>query len=206
MRLSRPQRKMIFCTLMFLFTFVLWLCGPKPWQWWALGAIACSWLADGLLAKYPPPLARVPQGFFVGASLFATAHACYGAASVMVLRSLGEPFRWQDFALVTAVFALAVLAHLVLFARRSQRGRGFTLAACAYLMLVGVMASLTFRVAAETAWRVWCLPVGACLFFLSDCVLVVREYRRARSPLMNRIILAFYLAGQLLLQLGFWLC
>lgn len=206
MKPSRSQRKMLFCTVMLALTCALWLCGPKPWQWWALGAIACSWLADGLLAKYPPPLNRVPQGFFVGASLFAMAHLCYGAASMMVLRSLGAPFRWRNFALVAAAFALAVLAHRVIFARRSQRGRGFTIAACAYLMLVGVMASLTFRVAAETVWRVWCLPLGACLFFLSDCILVVREYRRARSRPLSFAIMASYLAGQLFLQLGLWLC
>lgn len=206
MKLTRSQRKMVFCTGMLLASCALWLVSPKPWQWWALGAMLCSWLADGLLAKYPPPLARVPHGFFVGAALFAAAHACYGAASVMVLRSLGVPLRWRHYVLLAALFAAVVMVHRGIFARQSRRGRGFTVAACAYLTLVGVMASLTIGVAAETAGRVWCLPVGACLFFLSDCILVVREYRRQASRFANLAIMAFYLIGQLLLQLGFWLC
>ena len=43
-----------------------------------------------------------------GAAFFALAHACYGAASVMVLRAMGLPFRWLNFSLLVAAFALAV--------------------------------------------------------------------------------------------------
>lgn len=206
MLLSRPQRKMLLCSLMLLITCALWFCGPKPWQWWALGAICCSWLADGLLAKYPPLLGRVPHSFFVGAVWFAAAHVCYAAASVMVLRSRGLPFRWRSFALLVMLFAAVVLIHRGVFARKSCRSTGFTVAACAYLTLVGVMASLSFLVSASDHWQVWFLPVGACLFFLSDCTLVVREYHRMKSKAINLVIMSTYLTGQLLLQLGLWAC
>lgn len=87
----------------------------------------------------------------------------------------------------------------------SKRATGFTAAACAYLMVVGVMASLAFRVGVETGGRLWMLPLGACLFFLSDCILVVREYRREKSAVMNGAIWSTYLTAQFLLQLGLWL-
>lgn len=206
MKLSRPQRKMIACTFMVAVTCVLWLCGSKPWQWWALGAILCSWLADGLLAQYPPVLEKVPHHFFVGAVWFAFAHVCYGAAAVMVIRSQGTPFSWHSFALLVLAFMATVLVHRLVFARKSVRSKGFAVAATAYLALVGVMASLSFLAAGGTAWHAWCLPVGACLFFLSDCTLVVREYCRIKSKPLNRFIMATYLAGQLLLQFGLWLC
>ena len=103
------------------------------------------------------------------------------------------------------LFALAVGCHAWLFARSSKRAAGFTAAASAYLMVVGVMASLAFRVGVETQGRLWVLPLGACLFFLSDCILVVREYRREKSAVMTGAIWSTYLAAQLLLQLGLWL-
>ncbi len=206
MKLSRPQRKMIACSLMVAITCALWLCGPKPWQWWALGAILCSWLADGLLAKYPPILGKVPHSFFVGAVWFAFAHVCYSAAAVMVIRSQGTPFSWAHFALLVLLFLATVLIHRLVFARRNIRGKGFAIAATAYLAVVGIMASLSFSAASGTAWNAWLLPVGACLFFISDCTLVVREYCRMKSKSLNRFIMATYLIGQLFLQVGLWLC
>ncbi|MDO4838301.1 MAG: lysoplasmalogenase [Clostridia bacterium] len=206
MKLSRPQRKMIFCTLMVIVTCVLWALGGKPWQWWALGAIFASWLADGLLAKYPPVLGKIPHSFFIGAVWFAIAHVCYSAASVMVLRSQGMPFHWRNFALLVLLFFATVFLHKLIFSRKSQRSKGFAIAATAYLAVVGIMASLSFLAAAGTAWRAWCLPIGACLFFISDCVLVVREYMRLKSKPINRLIMGTYLSGQLLLQIGLWMC
>jgi hypothetical protein len=192
---NAPRRKMILSTLMLLLTLALWLCGYKPWEFWAIGAIFCSWIADALLAKYPPFLRKVPGAFFIGASLFALAHACYAAASIMILRSFGLPFRWRSFAVLMA-----------LFARSSKRATGFTVAASSYLMVVGAMSALAIRVAAESGGRLWVLPLGACLFFLSDCILVVREYRREKSAVMTGMIWSTYLAAQALLQLGLWLC
>ena len=205
-RLSASQKKMLASTCMTVTVVALWLCRLKPWSGWALGAMLASWVADAFLAKYPPVLGRIKQGFFVGAILFALAHVGYAAASVMILRSLGLPFSWWQFSAVMAIFALCVLAHFLLFARSSKHSRGFTLAACSYLLVVGAMSALAVRVCAETAWRVWLLPIGACLFFLSDCILVVREYRRAHEiPAYHRAIWATYMSGQLLLQLGLWL-
>lgn len=203
---NAPRRKMILSTLMLLLTLALWLCGYKPWEFWAIGAIFCSWIADALLAKYPPFLRKVPGAFFIGASLFALAHACYAAASIMILRSFGLPFRWLSFAVLMALFACAVAAHIILFARSSKRATGFTVAASSYLMVVGAMSALAIRVASESGGRLWVLPLGACLFFLSDCILVVREYRREKSAVMNGMIWGTYLAAQALLQLGLWLC
>lgn len=203
--LSVQQRKILGSTAMFAVVCACWLGRFKPWGWWALGAVTASWLADGLLAKYPPVLGRVRGSFFVGASLFALAHACYGAASVMVLRAMGAPLKWVNFAVLMAVFLAAVACHGWLFARSSKRGAGFTVAATAYLLVVGAMAALAFRVGVESGGRLWMLPLGACLFFLSDCILVVREYRRIRSSRMDAAIWATYLSGQLLLQLGLWL-
>ena len=204
-RLTSAQRKMLASTAMLTLVCLAWLTRFRPWGWWGMGAIVASWLADGLLAKYPPMLGKVPGGFFIGAGFFALAHACYGAASVMVLRAMGLPFRWLNFSLLVAAFALAVGFHAWLFARSSKRATGFTAAACAYLMVVGVMASLAFRVGVETGGRLWMLPLGACLFFLSDCILVVREYRREKSAVMNGAIWSTYLTAQFLLQLGLWL-
>ena len=197
---------MLASTCMLIVTVTLWLCRFKPWGGWALGAILASWVADAFLAKYPPFLGRLKHGFFAGAILFALAHAAYAAASVMILRSLGLPFSWWHFSIVMAVFAVCVVLHALLFARSSQHSTGFTFAACSYLLVVGAMSALAIRVCAATAGRVWLLPIGACLFFLSDCILVVREYRRAHAvPAYHRAIWATYMAGQLLLQLGLWL-
>ena len=127
------------------------------------------------------------------------------AQGVLRMRAMGLPFRWLNFSLLVAAFALAVGFHAWLFARSSKRATGFTVAACAYLLVVGVMASLAFRVGVETGGRLWMLPLGACLFFLSDCILVVREYRREKSAVMNGAIWSTYLTAQFLLQLGLWL-
>lgn len=147
-----------------------------------------------------------PHSFFIGAVWFAIAHVCYSAASVMVLRSQGTPFRWRNFALLALLFFVTVFLHKLIFSRKSQRSKGFAVAATAYLTVVGIMASLSFLAAAGTAWHAWCLPIGACLFFISDCVLVVREYMRLKSKPINRLIMGTYLSGQLLLQIGLWTC
>ena len=136
-RLTSAQRKMLASTAMLTLVCLAWLTRFRPWGWWGMGAIVASWLADGLLARYPPVLGKVPGGFFIGAGFFALAHACYGAASVMVLRAMGLPFRWLNFSLLVAAFALAVGFHAWLFARSSKRATGFTAAACAYLMVGG---------------------------------------------------------------------
>lgn len=200
-----PRKKMLLSTLMTLLVCLMWLCRANPRAWWALAAIFCSWTADGLLAKYPPFLARVRGGFFVGAALFALAHVCYAGASVMILRAAGVPLRWSSFAALMGLFACAVCAHALLFARTSRRAAGFTAAACCYLLVVGAMAALTIRVAAASGGRLWMLPLGACLFFLSDCILVVREYRREKSRVLSTAVWATYLSAQALLQLGLWL-
>ena len=66
MRLTSAQRKMIASTTMLLAVCLAWLARFRPWGWWALGAMTASWLADGLLAKYPPVWRKVPGAFFIG--------------------------------------------------------------------------------------------------------------------------------------------
>lgn len=46
------------------------------------------------------------------------------------------------------------------------------------------------------------LPLGACLFFLSDCILVVREYRREKSAVMNGAIWSTYLTAPIPAAVG----
>ena len=101
-RLTSAQRKMLASTAMLTLVCLAWLTRFRPW---AGGAWARLWL-PGWRTGCWPSIRRCWEkcrgGFFIGAGFFALAHACYGAASVMVLRAMGLPFRWLNFSLLVA--------------------------------------------------------------------------------------------------------
>ena len=65
-RLTSAQRKMLASTAMLTLVCLAWLTRFRPWGWWGMGAIVASWLADGLLAKYPPVLGKCRGDFLSG--------------------------------------------------------------------------------------------------------------------------------------------
>ncbi|MBU2515753.1 lysoplasmalogenase [bacterium] len=72
-----------------------------------------------------------------------------------------------------------------------------------YIIVISIMlnaALLTFQSGFFNETQAWLLAIGAALFYISDIILAVNKFRLPFK--YNRISLAFYFAGQLLIALS----
>lgn len=197
-----PQMKMAHCTVFLLLAAIYALLKPSPWTYLSFAAAVCSYLGDALLAGWPAVLKRIPNGFVAGGVSFLIAHVLYAAASASLLTAAGVPV----FAVTVPWIAFAALSllHPALFARGEGTNAALAAAMTCYLLFVSTMAALAFRVCAVNG--VWLLPLGGALFFVSDWVLLQRILRGTDSFIYTLVVMGTYLAAQILLQTGIFLC
>lgn len=207
MLLTKP-RKMIISSCMLVLSAVLMCATNRAWGSIAFLGMLLSWVADAMLAQFPQPLTRLKsKSFFIGAMLFVAAHVCYIVCMMMMGQAGAYPGLPDAYILIAIPFALLCVGHWVKYFRHeeSQRNIGFSIAASSYLLLVGVMATFAIRLFILSGYRYWALPLGALLFFVSDCVLVRREYRKSATRFTPYVIWGTYISAQLLLMAGLYL-
>jgi len=133
------------------------------------------------------------KAFMIGLVLFLLAHVAYAVT----------------FTLLTGLGAVVWLATLVLLAlgvgiyRLFRSGLGSMKAPIiVYIVVISVMvnqAVATFNSSAFSPAQAWMIAIGAVLFYISDVILAANRFWKPFQ--YNRISLAFYYAGQVLIAL-----
>jgi len=135
-----------------------------------------------------------PQAFTVGLVLFLLAHVDY----TIVFALLGRVSAWD--AVSIPLLTVAGIGFYTLI--RANLG-SMRLPVIAYMIIISLMVSRAISaLASPLFWPMQgvMVAVGAILFYLSDVILAANRFWRAWK--YDRISLAFYYAGQLLIALA----
>jgi len=152
----------------------------------------------GLLFSFGGDLALLFQEkrkpFMIGLVLFLIAHIAYS----VVFTLIGKASPWD---LVSAAVLLAIgLAFYQLI--KANLG-AMRIPVIAYILIISLMVNRAFSSFANptlSSAQAWMISVGAVLFFISDVILAASRFWRPWQ--YNRISLAFYFSGQLLIALA----
>jgi len=197
------------CLLCLALTFALTV--RKPTVWFALAAMALSWLGDASLSKWTP-FARLFQrnvgSFLGGMACFAAAQFLYLMAFEWLHNAVGVPFaRIARF--VLPMMALEAALWLLLRERFSPAAiRGGLLV---YGMLLFAMAGFALSAAnavpvahpyGSAALAAFAPLAGALLFLLSDGLIAYGLARGSHAPWLSALVWATYVPAQALLLTG----
>ncbi len=171
----------------------------------AAAAMAVSTLGDALLAGFPGCFADIKNRLVKGGLVFFAAHILYILAFIAA-SGRDVPVLLPRFALPFAVFLILTAAHGALFYFRahSPMPRPMFAAAFLYLLAVGVHAS-TAAAVFDLTGRHPLLIAGTLLFYLSDAILLAREYGAVRGKHISALVWITYAPAQLCLLIGFYL-
>ena len=152
----------------------------------------------GLLFSFGGDLALLFQEkrkfFMIGLVFFLIAHIIYAATFSL----LGRFTIWDIF---TAVILLA--AGLAFYRLIEQNLGAMKVPVLAYILIISLMvnrASSTFASPLLSSAQAWMITAGAILFYISDIILAANRFWKPWK--YNRISLAFYFSGQLLIALA----
>lgn len=134
------------------------------------------------------------QSFMIGLVLFLLGHIIY-----FVLFTFMNGFFVRNF---TTLFILAVMA-VIIFAYLYQGLGTMRFPVLIYILVISAMmlsASNTFESEYFSPKKAVFVTIGAAFFYISDVILAVNKFRKPFR--YNRISLAFYYSGQLLIALS----
>jgi uncharacterized membrane protein YhhN len=137
---------------------------------------------------------ELPQAFAVGLGLFLLAHVAY----TVVFALLGRFSAW-DAVSIPLLLAAGVGFYALIRANLGE----LRLPVIAYMLVISVMVSRAVSTLASPAFSLGqavMVASGAVLFYLSDVILAANRFWRPWR--YDRISLAFYYAGQLLIALA----
>ena len=135
-----------------------------------------------------------PQAFAVGLGLFLLAHVAY----TVVFALLGRLSTW-DAVSIPLLLAAGVGFYVLIQANLGK----LRLPVIAYMLVISVMVSRAVSTLASPVFSLGqavMVASGAILFYLSDVILAANRFWRPWR--YDRISLAFYYAGQLLIALA----
>ena len=134
------------------------------------------------------------KAFSVGLGLFLTAHIIYAS----IFFRLGHASSWSLFGLVIlAIFGFGFYRII------HQKLGSMKLPVIAYIIIISGMAvgaAMLFENPSFGGGRAMIILVGAILFYISDIILAANRFWKEWK--YNRISLAFYYSGQLLIALS----
>ncbi len=152
----------------------------------------------GLLFSFGGDLALLfkekRKPFMIGLVLFLIAHIIYAATFSL----LGHFTIWDIF---TAVILMA--AGLAFYKLIEHNLGTMKVPVIAYILIISLMVNRAFSTFASpslSSAQVWMISIGAVLFYISDLILAANRFWRPWH--YNRISLAFYFSGQLLIALA----
>jgi uncharacterized membrane protein YhhN len=162
-----------------------------------VNATYTAWILAGLVLSMVGDVALMfpsQRAFLAGLVAFLLAHVVYTAVFTVT-----SGFQWPD--LITGAILLAIAAAVYWYllpglGRMRVPVAFYILIIC--LMVNRALSSLFGETFGLTA--AWLVAIGAFLFWISDLMLGVNRFRQAFS--WNRISLAFYYGGQLLIALS----
>jgi uncharacterized membrane protein YhhN len=165
-----------------------WLLGASDSSagWWLLAALGLSLLGDIALLSDSEPR------FVMGLGSFLVAHLAF----VVAFAHLGMPR--ADLGLVGLALVVVMAGSVgrqVVPAARAEGGPALAGAVAAYMTVIGAMV--------VTAWATGhpLVALGATVFMVSDAVLALDRFVRARR-LGSLVVMVTYHLGQVLLVLG----
>ena len=135
-----------------------------------------------------------PKAFIAGLLLFLCGHIIYAAT----LLTYGD-YHWFDPIATPVIAVISVLIYLFLFSSLGS----LKVPVLIYVLAITVMvdsALLTFHTSFFNTVQSWYLSIGAVLFYISDVMLAFNKFKIPFKH--NRLSLAFYFAGQLLIALS----
>lgn len=152
----------------------------------------------GLLLSFGGDIALLFQEkrkpFMVGLVLFLAAHLVY----TIIFTLMGSFTRWD---LVTGAVLLAV--GIGFYRIIAPNLGSMKIPVIVYTVVISLMVNRAFAAFASPAFsthQVWMISLGALLFYISDLILAAGRFWRPWK--YNRISLAFYYSGQLLIALA----
>ncbi len=134
------------------------------------------------------------KSFRIGLVLFLTGHVFYA-----VTLAVFSGFLFFDPLPSLTIILLGLLLFKYLFPGLE----GMKVSVLCYMIVISFMlnaALLTFHSDFFNTTQAWYLAIGAALFYISDVILAVNRFRLPFR--YNRISLAFYFSGQLLIALS----
>jgi uncharacterized membrane protein YhhN len=162
-----------------------------------VNAVYTMWILVGLILSMVGDVALMfpsQRAFLAGLVAFLLAHVVY-----TVVFTVTNGFHWPD--LVTGVILLAIAAAVF---RLLRPGLGrMQVPVAFYILIICLMVNRALSTLfGETfgSTAAWLVSIGAFLFWISDLMLGINRFRQAFS--WNRISLAFYYGGQLLIALS----
>lgn len=152
----------------------------------------------GLLFSFGGDLALLFQEkrkpFMIGLILFLIAHIVYSVTFSLI----GHFTLWD---ILTA--AILLTAGLIFYRLIEQNLGAMKIPVIAYILIISLMVNRAFSTFASpdlTPGQAWMISVGAVLFYISDIILAANRFWRPWR--YNRVSLAFYYCGQLLIALA----
>lgn len=152
----------------------------------------------GLLFSFGGDIALLFQEkrkpFMIGLILFLIAHIIYSVVFTLV----GKATLWD---LVSAVVLLVVGSAFYQLIKANLGS--MRIPVIAYILIISLMVNRAFSSFANPALssaQAWMISAGAVLFYISDLILAANRFWRPWR--YNRISLAFYFSGQLLIGLA----
>lgn len=134
------------------------------------------------------------KAFMSGLILFLLGHVVYTIAFIVA-----NGFLFDDFKVTAVVTVISGLLYWYLYpALGKMRGPVF-----AYVVIISLMlnsAWLSFNSSFFDYYQARYLAIGASLFYISDVILAINRFKIQFT--LNRISLAFYFFGQLLIALS----
>ena len=200
------RTKMLISGSLTILAAVLALAARRPWNGVAALAMAVSSMGDGLLAGYPGCFRAVRDRLIKGGAIFLIAHWLYILALVLASgREFGQLL--SGFWLPAFVFTVLTLLIGCLFVTRSsaRHPRSFIAAAMVYLLTVGLHCAMAVCVFRETDGHFALNVAGALLFYLSDTILLSRQFMVIGEKYGDALIWLTYVPAQFCLILGFFL-
>lgn len=152
----------------------------------------------GLLFSFGGDIALLFQDkrkpFMIGLALFLIAHLIYAVTFSLI----GRFTLWDS---ITAAILLA--AGLAFFQLIKANLGTMKVPVIAYILIISLMVNRAFSTLASqtlSSDQAWMISIGAVLFYISDIILAANRFWRPWK--YNRISLAFYFSGQLLIALA----
>ena len=200
------QGKLLISGGLTIFAVVLALAARRPSCFLGALAMGTSTLGEALLAGYPGCFKNVENRLTKGGLVFLAAHILYICALLVSSGREAGPFL-SRFALPFAGFfcLTALLGAIFYIHGRSSVSLAFFIAAFLYLLTVGVHAAVALTISGQSGGGYMLSVAGTLLFYLSDAILLAREFKAVRGKHITALIWLTYVPAQFCLVLGLYL-
>lgn len=189
--------KMSLSILILCLAIIAAIVKKTPYALLAMPAMLLGAHGDFCLTQTPMVKKLYKEPFLTGAMSFLIGHLFYIIAFATAARLSAGPF-WGAF-LIYGI--LAVIAWMTAM-RGGSHGTAFRIALLAYGLVIALMASFGFALAAARGGAFWLAAIGGALFVVSDGIIALNDFGGIKIPRADLLIWATYVPAQLLIVLA----